>query len=136
MAIVSELKLEVRYYETDQMGIVHHSNYIRYYECGRCKLMEDIGFPHQRLEREGVMTAVVGVESRYHSPARFGDTLTVVTHLNRLPLAKLVFDTEIYNQDGVLLNNGRVTLGFISAETRKPVRCPEDLLGIIEPLFN
>ena len=49
--IESTLYLEVRYYETDQMAIVHHSNYIRYFECGRAKLMQDVGFPVERMER-------------------------------------------------------------------------------------
>lgn len=136
MDVVSELSLEVRYCETDQMGIVHHSNYIRYYECGRIHLMDEIGFPYTRLESEGIMTAVVGVESHYHLPAKFGDTLKVVTKLTRVPLAKLVFYSEIYNQNGELINDGKVTLGFISADTRRPVRCPEDLLQIVEPLIN
>ena len=57
--------LDVRYYETDQMAIVHHSNYIRYFECGRAKLMQDVGFSQTRIEAEGVMTAVAAVTAQY-----------------------------------------------------------------------
>ena len=85
--IESTLYLEVRYYETDQMAIVHHSNYIRYFECGRAKLMQDVGFPVERMEREGVMTAVAAVSAQYKAPARLGDTLRIVTRLPQLPTA-------------------------------------------------
>ena len=106
--IESTLYLEVRYYETDQMAIVHHSNYIRYFECGRAKLMQDVGFPVERM----------------------------VTRLPQLPTAKMLFETEIYNQDDVLLCTGTVKLGFIDADTRRPRRCPEDLLEVIGKYYD
>ena len=129
--IESTLYLEVRYYETDQMAIVHHSNYIRYFECGRARLMQEVGFPVERMESEGVMTAVAAVTAQYRAPAKLGDTLRIITRLPELPTAKMLFETEIYNQDDVLLCTGTVKLGFIDAKTRRPRRCPEDLLEII-----
>ncbi len=133
--IESTLYLEVRYYETDQMAIVHHSNYIRYFECGRAKLMQEVGFPVERMESEGVMTAVVAVTAQYKSPAKLGDTLRIVTRLPQRPTVKMLFESEIYNQDGVLLCTGTVTLGFIDSATRRPRRCPEDLLALIEKFY-
>ena len=60
--IVSETKLEVRYYETDLMGIVHHSNYIRYFECGRHQLLIDYGLPIEKIEEACIMLPVTHVE--------------------------------------------------------------------------
>lgn len=134
--IESTLSLEVRYYETDQMAIVHHSNYIRYFECGRAKLMEDIGFALTRIEEEGVMTAVAAVSAQYKSPAKYGDTLRIVTRLKELPTVKISFETEIYNQDDVLLCTGTVKLGFIDSVSRRPVRCPSDLMEVLMPYFR
>ncbi len=128
----TELTLDVRYYETDQMGIVHHSNYIRYFECGRLDLLEKIGLPIHLIEKEGVMLPVISVESKYKVPAKLGDRLTVVSVIDTLPMAKLTIKSEIYNQDGVLLNEGKVVLGFIDAQTRRPVRCPKTLSDVIE----
>ena len=71
----SELFLDVRYYETDQMGIVHHSNYVRYFECGRTAMLKELGLPLEKLEETGVMLPVVSVECRYKVPAKLGDTL-------------------------------------------------------------
>ena len=128
----TELFLDVRYYETDQMGIVHHSNYIRYFECGRSDLLVKIGLPLTEIEAVGVMMPIVSVECKYRTPARFGDTLRIVSIIDSLPMAKLPVRSEIYNQDGVLLCEGKVVLGFIDAKTRRPIRCPKDMASLIE----
>lgn len=127
----SELELAVRYYETDQMGIVHHSNYIRYFECGRSDMMQKYGLPIEVIEREGVMLPVVSVEARYKTPARMGDTIRIVSRIDKVPMAKLEVNTEIFNQEGILLCMGKVVLGFIDAVTRHPVRCPRNLADLI-----
>ncbi len=127
----AELELAVRYYETDQMGIVHHSNYIRYFECGRSDMMQKYGLPIEVIEQEGVMLPVVSVEAHYKIPARMGDTIRIVSRIGKVPMAKLEVDSEIYNQDGVLLCTGKVVLGFIDSVTRHPVRCPQKLAKVI-----
>lgn len=128
----SELELAIRYYETDQMGIVHHSNYIRFFECGRSDMMAKAGLPIERLEADGVMLPIVAVECHYKLPAKMGDTIRIVSMIDKVPLAKLVVRSEIYNQHGDLLVTGAMTLGFIDSVTRHPVRCPESLAKIIE----
>ena len=128
----SELELAVRYYETDQMGIVHHSNYIRYFECGRSDMMAKYGLPIEKIEEEGVMLPVVSVECRYKRSAVMGNILRIVSRIDRVPLAKLVVKSEVYNGKGELLVEGSVTLGFIDSKTRHPVRCPEKLAEIIK----
>ena len=128
--------LDVRYYETDQMGIVHHSNYIRYFECGRVAMLKDLGLPIEKIEEAGVMLPVVSVECRYKVPARLGDTLKVVSMIDDVPRAKLVIRAEIFNPAGQLVCAGAVTLGFIHSDTRRPVRCPEALVKIFEENIN
>lgn len=127
----SELELDIRYYETDQMGIVHHSNYIRFFECGRSDMMQKAGLPIEVIEKEGVMLPVISVECHYRHPAYMGDRIRIVSMIDKVPMAKLVVKSEIYNQNGDLLVTGTVTLGFIDSVTRHPVRCPESLAGII-----
>ena len=125
--VKSEHFLDVRYYETDQMGIVHHSNYIRYFECGRTAMLKELGLPVEKIEEAGVMLPVVSVECRYKVPAKLGDTLKIVSMIDEVPRAKLVIRTEIFNPAEQLVCEGRVVLGFINARTRRPVRCPETL---------
>lgn len=128
--VKSEHFLDVRYYETDQMGIVHHSNYIRYFECGRNAMLKEMDMPMEKVEASGVMMAVVAVDAKYKVPAKLGDTLRIVSIIDTPPTAKVVVKTEIYNQNGQLVCTGSVTLGFIDAMTRRPVRCPEALAEI------
>ena len=128
--IKSEHFLDVRYYETDQMGIVHHSNYIRYFECGRNAMLKEMDMPMEKVEASGVMMAVVAVDAKYKVPARLGDTLRIVSLIDTPPTAKVLVKTEIYNQNDQLVCTGSVTLGFIDAVTRRPVRCPEALAEI------
>ena len=125
--VKSEHFLHVRYYETDQMGIVHHSNYIRYFECGRNAMLKEMDIPMEKIEAGGVMMAVVAVDAKYKVPARLGDTLRIVSLIDTPPTAKVLVKTEIYNQNDQLVCTGSVTLGFIDAVTRRPVRCPESL---------
>lgn len=132
----SELEIAVRYYETDQMGIVHHSNYVRFFECGRSDMMMKYGLPIEEIESLGVMLPVISVEAHYKLPARMGDTLRIVSSIDRVPMAKLVVNSDIYNQKNELLCTGKVTLGFIDSVTRHPVRCPAALKEIIEKNCN
>lgn len=132
----SELFLDVRYYETDQMGIVHHSNYVRYFECGRTDMLKKVGLPIERIEEAGVMLPVVSVECRYKTPALLGDTLRIVTSVDEVPRARLVIRNEVYNPSDQLVCEGSVTLGFIDSNTRRPVRCPEMLVKIFEEHIN
>ena len=127
----------VRYYETDQMAVVHHSNYIRYFEIARDEMMVRLGFPIERCEKElGIQVPIVSGECHFKHPARMGDVLTATAEVDRVPLAKMVIRQTVYNQDGVICAEGAVTLGFISSTTFRPVRCPEPVAALFEKYIN
>lgn len=126
-----ETEFPVRYYETDQMGIVHHSNYVRYFECARNVLLNEIGYPIEVCEQEGVMIPIVSLECRYRYSAKMGDTVRAVAEVESVPMAKLYIRQAVYNQNGELCAEGSVVLGFIDSLTRRPVRCPEKLVKLI-----
>ena len=127
----------VRYYETDQMAVVHHSNYVRYFEIARDEMMVKLGFPIERCEKElGILVPIVSVECHFHHPARMGDVLTAVAEFDKVPLAKMVVKQAVYNQDGVLCADGNVVLGFINKDTFRPVRCPETIVKLFEEHIN
>ena len=131
----SEVKLEVRYYECDQMGIVHHSNYVRFFECGRNQMMKELDIPIEKMEEQNIMFPVVSVDIHFKLPSRMGDTLRVVTTLTKKPMAKLLFDQKVYNQRGELVCFGNVVVGFISADRRMPIRAPKIFLEKIDAYF-
>lgn len=68
---------EINYYETDKMGIVHHSNYIRFLEEARCAWLRSIGIPYDMLEENGITIPVLGVECDYKHHVTYGDTIAI-----------------------------------------------------------
>lgn len=132
----SEIEIEVRYYETDQMGVVHHSNYIRYFECGRCHYLKEAGIPIEKIEEMGVEMPVVSVTANYKFPAKMGDILRVVSRIDKEPMARVEILTEIYNQDNKLLCDGSVVLGFTKKDSGRPTRVPHYFLEAFTKNIN
>ncbi len=134
--ITRDIPIRVRYYETDQMGIVHHSNYIRYYETVRTEMLREFGTTYRELEAHGVMLPVLDVQSHYISPAYDDDLLTVRVTLREMPKARMRFDYEIYREGQQLINTGSVTLGFMNSQTRRACRVPAYFVQLLEPYFS
>ncbi|PKP43381.1 MAG: thioesterase [Bacteroidetes bacterium HGW-Bacteroidetes-10] len=132
---ISETEIEVRYYETDLMGIVHHSNYIRYFEVARSKALKDLNLPIEKIEEMGIMMPVIHVECDYRTPARVGQVLKVISSIKEAPRVKIVIDTEIFAPTGEKVASGSVTLGFIHSDTRKATRAPGFVVEVFEPFF-
>lgn len=118
------------------MGIVHHSNYPRYYETARTEMLREFGTTYQEMEAAGVMLPVLEVHTRYLSPAYDDDLLTVRVTLPELPKVKLRFTYEIYRENGDLINTGEVILAFMNATTRRACRAPESFLTLLRPSFE
>lgn len=131
-----EHHLRVRYAETDQMGVVHHANYVLYFEEARTAFMASLGCPYGELEREGVGLAVRKVELRYRTSALFEDQLVVETRVAAVRGASVVFDYEIRRPaDGAHVVSGRTDLACIDlAGKRGPRALPESLVATLEPL--
>lgn len=99
---IKEYSRAVNYYETDKMGIVHHSNYIRYFEETRIYIMEQIGCGVKMFEDLGLMIPNVDAYAKYLVPLKFGDVFTVKTKLVEFNGVKFVLNYEMYNQDNIL----------------------------------
>lgn len=131
--IVFDCKLRVWYKHTDQMGVVHHSNYICYYEAARSEFMrEACGMSFAEVERRGIMMPILNVESKYLRPAFYDELLTVRLWVDEMPKARITFRYEIMNERNETLNTGSTTLGFIHCDTRRPCRCPEWFIRMLE----
>lgn len=130
--VTADYQIRVRYKETDNMGVVHHSNYVNYYEVARTELMRERGLSYREMEARGVMLPVREVTMNYIAPAYYDDLLTVRIILSEKPGVKLQFDHEIYNEKGELINTGKVVLVFVDAQTRRPRRAPEWFLELFK----
>ena len=134
---VSETKLRVRYAETDQMGVVYHSNFFLYYEVSRAESIRELGYTYADMEKMGVIMPVVEVQSRFLQPALYDDLLTIKTVLKELPVHhKIEFYHEVYNEKKELLVTGKVILYFMEAKTMKRTTMPSQLLEKLQPYFN
>ena len=105
---VYETRLRVRYAETDQMGVVYHSNFIVWFEVGRVEMMRQLGFTYREMEQqEGNHLAVADVRCRYKSPAHYDDLVLIRTRLLNVRDSLLHFGYEILRDgDELLLAEG------------------------------
>lgn len=133
--ITRDIKIRVRYKETDAMGVVHHSNYVTYYEMARTEMLREFGTTYRTLEESGVMLPVREVTMRFFVPARYDDLLTVRITLREMPGVKMIFDHEVLNEQGELVNTGTVVLVFMNAVTRRACRVPGWFAEIFRPCF-
>ncbi len=125
------IKIRVRYGETDQMGIVHHSNYAQYFELTRIRWLENLGASYKKMEEEGIMLPVYEMKIKYKKPAFFDEIITVETSLEKIPTAKIVLNYVVRNSSKEILTQAQTTLVFTDAKTKKPMRCPEYILKLL-----
>ncbi|MEO7801681.1 MAG: thioesterase family protein [Ginsengibacter sp.] len=132
----TETSIRIHYALTDQMGVVYHGHYAQFYEIGRTEAIRALGYTYKDIEATGIIMPVVDIHSRFLRPAKYDDLITVKTTLRELPTHhKIVFHSEIYNQQDELLNVGDVTLYFMDAKTMKRVNMPEELAEKVTQYF-
>jgi acyl-CoA thioester hydrolase len=117
---VCEVRLRVRYAETDQMGVAYHANHFIWFEVGRVELLRQLGFSYREMEEnDGCFIAVVDARCRYKAPARYDDELIVRTHLKNVRESLVHFGYELVRgSDGLLLAEGETTHIVTNAEMK------------------
>ncbi len=123
-----ETEIEVRYAETDQMGVVHHANYVVWFELARTRLCALSGFHYAAIEAMGYFLMVTGVEARYRKPARYGDIVQVACWGERLASRGLRFAYEVRRGEE-LLATGATDHIWVERATGRPSRAPEAVRG-------
>ncbi len=120
------VELEVRYAETDQMGVVHHANYLVWFELARTHLCAHSGFPYADIERMGVILMVSGAELRYRRPARYGERVRVECWITELRSRSLRFAYEV-SRDGELLVTGTTDHLWVQRDSGRSRQIPSEL---------
>jgi acyl-CoA thioester hydrolase len=117
---VNETRLRVRYAETDQMGVVYHSNHFIWFEVGRVELLRQMGFSYRDMEsRDNRFIAVAEAKCRYRAPARYDEEVLVRTQLLNVRESVIHFGYELRRvEDGVLLAEGETTHIVTDAEMK------------------
>ncbi|MDQ0337855.1 acyl-CoA thioester hydrolase [Caldalkalibacillus uzonensis] len=99
----SKACLRVRYQETDQMGVVHHANYIKWFEIGRTELLRQLGTDYRRVEEQGLLLPVIEVTCQYKKPALYDDEIHIITTVSDYTGVKLTFAYEVYRGEELLV---------------------------------
>lgn len=109
-----ESKLKVRYVETDQMGIVHHSNYYPWFEVGRSDFIMKSGITYSEMEEKGVLLPLVESYCKYIEGAKYEDDITIKTFIESISPVKVIFNYDVIRErDGKLLAKGKTTHAFV-----------------------
>ncbi len=125
------VEFRVRYSETDQMGVVYHSEYLVWCEVGRTEFIRALGLPYAEMERRGAFLAVADASLRFHAPARYDDLVRVETTLTSLRSRAITFDYLIRHADsGTRLVSARTMLVSLDADGR-PAPIPVDVRDLL-----
>ena len=117
--------MRVVYSDTDQMGIVHHSNYLKYYETARWNLFRQLETPYKKLEKKGFLLPVISMQMEFLKPAFYDEKLTIETSIVSFKGARLVIGYRLFNEEMELINKAKVILAFVDTKSRKACRPPE-----------
>lgn len=110
---------KINYYETDRMGVVHHSNYIRFMEEARCYWLEDVGMPFGAMEEKGVTIPTLGVSCSYKHHVTFGDVIVIEMYTTEYTGVRMTVKYRITNkQTGVVVATGETKHCFTNMELR------------------
>jgi acyl-CoA thioester hydrolase len=115
VGLVGEITVRVRYAETDRMGLLHHANYLVYFEQARTELLRDQGLTYRDMEDKGFLLVLTKIEVKYKSPARYDDLLTIRTTVVRTTPVRIEHKYEVV-RDGALLAEGATTLACVDRE--------------------
>ncbi len=119
--LVSDKEIEVRYAETDQMGIVYHANYVIWLEIGRTQLIKDLGFNYAEMEADGILSPVIDIQVSYKKPLRYGETATVKTWIESYDGLRVVYGYEIFTGNGELAVSAKSSHVCVKKESFRPI---------------
>ena len=134
----AETKVTVRYAETDQMGIVHHSNYAVWYEIGRSDYIKLLGTSYSEMEKAGIMTPLLNLSCHFGLPAYYEDDLVIYTSVSSITAARIVFAYTVsrVEKDGSMteLGYGSTEHAFVDAQTFRPCNIKKRMPDLYEKI--
>ena len=134
LSVVSDIR--VRYAETDAMKVVYHGNYLIYFEQARTEMLRRAGIPYSAIERMGIFVVVVEAHVKYRRPASYDDLLHVKAMVREMPSNRITIEYEITrNDDPEVIVEGSTLHTFLTAETNRPTRPPEEFIELMKHYF-
>lgn len=130
------IQLRVRYHDCDPLGIVYHGHYAKFFEIGRTEAMRKHDFSYKQLEEHGVAMPVVEMNIKYFRPARYDELMDIKTIIREWPEKHMVFQGEIYNQEGKLLTSSDFRFVFVKMPSLRRCHVPQFVLDHLAPFFK
>jgi len=131
----TEIKLRVRYGETDRMGYVYYGNYAEYFEVARVEMLRSLGFSYKILEDEGIMLPVHLYSVKYIKPIYYDDEIVIKVTIKKMPISRIEFFYEVLNDKQELTTLAETTLVFVDRSTARPCQAPEDFAEVLGKFF-
>ena len=130
------IELRVRYGETDKMAYLYYVNYAEYLEVARVEAIRHLGFSYKKMEDElNILLPVVEYHSKFIRPAYYDDVVTLSSSVKEMPDRYIIFETDITNAAGKLINSSQVKLAFVDAVSRKAIVCPDFIIQALQSFF-
>jgi len=126
----------IRYADIDQMGYMYYGNYAKLYEIGRVEALRSLGLRYRDLEETGIIMPVYENKSRFISPVKYDDLVTIRVIIKSLPKVRIIFHYEIYDEQKTLLHTGETTLVFVKTLNNRITTCPEEITDRLLPFFK
>ncbi|SDI99861.1 acyl-CoA thioesterase [Salimicrobium halophilum] len=117
---VNTTDIQVRYQETDMMGVVYHANYLVWFEIGRTSLIEEFGFSYKEMEEAGIVSPVTDVQVSFQKPVRYGDDVHIKTWIEEYNGVKTTYGYEIVHEDGSVAVTGASDHVLVKRDTFRP----------------
>ncbi|MHB9941546.1 4-hydroxybenzoyl-CoA thioesterase [Clostridium sporogenes] len=137
---INRTETTVRYVETDQMGVVHHSNYYPWFEIGRTEFTKATGMKYTDIENIGVMMPLTESYCKYMKPAKYEDEIIIETSIEKLTPVKIIFSYKIIKKENnELLAKGSTTQAFVDRNNFRVInlkQCNEELWNKLMELYK
>jgi len=134
--ITHTYQFRVMYPDTDQMGTVHHANYVKYYETARWELFRSIGISYKSVEDAGAMCPVTRMNFHFLKTIHYDDLLTVKTTLTAIKGVRIWFTYQLFNEENELINEAETELAFVGRKSWKPIAPPAFVVTAIQEHQN
>lgn len=118
---ISEKEIEVRYAETDQMGVVYHANYLVWMEVGRTAIIKELGYTYAGLEAEGYLSPVIDLSIQYKAAMKYGQVATVKTWIESHGKLRTTYGYEILHEDGTIAATAMTEHVLVKKDSFRPV---------------
>ncbi len=130
-----DYQYRIRYADIDQMGYMYYGNYAKLYEIGRVEALRSLGLRYRDLEESGIIMPVYENHSKFITPAKYDELITIRVIIKDLPKIRIVFNYEIFDESSTLIHTGETTLVFLKTSNNRITACPSEILEKLNPFF-